>query len=118
MMPPLLLVDPDRNFRQALAIALRLDGYAVETASTVDEALGIVARAPVRGCAADCQLPDVDRLFAQLETSAVPAVAVSNHPEFLNEVTKRHPFLSTLEKPFHPGELTARLSLQGGRVSP
>jgi DNA-binding NtrC family response regulator len=116
-MPPLLLVDPDRNFRQALAIALRLDGYTVETASTVEEALGIVARAPVGGCAADCLLPDVDRLFTQLEASSVPAVAVSNHPEFLREVTKRHPFLVTLEKPFRPAELATRLSSQGERVS-
>lgn len=109
-MPPLLLVDTDRNFSQALAIALQLDGVPVEIASTVEEALSRIERGAYGACLVDCVLPGADELFERLaRIGGMRVIGTGAFPEVLTLAQRRHPWLGTLQKPFPVAELAARL---------
>ncbi len=104
-MASLLIVDGDRNFGQAVAIALRLDGIAVTTASSVEEAASLL---PGSFCTfvVDCLLPGADRLIARLASQQnVRVVATGVHPEILGSTARRHPGVAMLQKPFRAAEL-------------
>lgn len=109
-MPPLLLVDTDRNFSQALAIALQLDGVPVEIASSAEEALSRLDRGSYRACLVECVLPGADELFERLARIAgMRVIGTSVFPEVLALARRRHPWLDTVQKPFPAAELAARL---------
>ncbi len=109
-MPPLLLVDTDRGFSQALAIALQLDGVPVEIASTVEDALSRLDRGSYRACLVECVAPGADELFERLARIAgMRVIGTSVFPEVLALARRRHPWLGTLQKPFPAAELAARL---------
>ncbi len=109
-MTPILLVDADRNFRQALAIALQLDGVPVDTANSVEEALTRVGRGAYRACLVDCLLPGADDLFECLAgVAGMRVIGTGAYPEVLALARRRHPWLDTLQKPFSVAELEARL---------
>jgi len=104
-MASLLIVDGDRNFGQAVAIALRLDGIAVTTASSVEEAASLL---PGAFCTyvVDCMLPDADSLIGRLASERnVRVVATGVHPELLGSTGRRHPGVGMLQKPFRASEL-------------
>ncbi len=104
-MASLLIVDGDRNFGQAVAIALRLDGIAVTIASSVEEAASLL---PGHFCTflVDCLLPDADALIARLASQRnVRVVATGVHPELLGSTARRHPGVGMLQKPFGAAEL-------------
>ena len=104
-MASLLIVDGDRNFGQAVAIALRLDGIAVTTASSVEEAASLLP-GPFCTCVVDCLLPDADTLIGRLASQrGVRVVATGVHPELLGSTARRHPGVGTLPKPFRASEL-------------
>ncbi len=111
-MAPLLLVDGDRNFRRALAIALRLDGLDVVTAESVDAALAKLVGERFRTAVVDCLLPGADALLERLASGGVRVVATGIHPELLVGAARRHPGVSTIEKPFRASDLTAHLGEQ------
>ena len=109
-MTPVLLVDADRNFRQALAIALQLDGVPVDTATNVEEALARVGRGAYRACLVDCLMPGADELFECLAgVGGLRVIGTGAYPEVLALARRRHPWLGTLQKPFPVAELQARL---------
>ncbi len=104
-MVSLLIVDGDRNFGQTVAIALRLDGIAVTTASSVEEAASLL---PGHFCTfvVDCLLPDADGLIARRASQGnVRVVATGVHPELLGSTARRHPGVGLLQKPFGAAEL-------------
>lgn len=110
MLPPVLLVDADRNFRQALAIALQLDGVPVDTANSVEEAFARIGRGAYRACLVDCVLPGADELFECLAGMAgIRVIGTGAYPEVLALARRRYPWLDTLQKPFPVAELAARL---------
>ena len=109
-MTPVLLVDADRNFRQALAIALQLDGVPVETANDVEEARARVGSGLYHACLVDCLLPGADELFESLAgVAGMRVIGTGAYPEVLALARRRHPWLGTLQKPFPVAELEARL---------
>lgn len=106
----MLLVDADRNFGRALAIALQLDGIPADTAGSAEEALASLGHRRYRTFLVDCLLPGADELFLQLgELGGVHVIATGAHPELLAVARRRHPWLGTLQKPFPAAELAAQL---------
>jgi DNA-binding response OmpR family regulator len=109
-MSSLLLVDGDRNFGQAMAIALRLDGLSATAVASVEEATSLLP-GPYGTCVVDCLLPGADDLIGQLESGGgIRVVATGVHPEIVGGAARRHPTVATLLKPFEAAELRARLS--------
>lgn len=110
-MVTLLLVDADHNFRETLAIALRLDGIVVRSLAGADEALPVVDNLTYDFALVDCLLPGADRLVARLvRDGRTRVIATSAHGEVIGEALRRHPGLVTLPKPFRTHELLRCLS--------
>ena len=114
-MAPLLLVDGDRNFRQALAIALKLEGIDVASCGSADEALDWLALSQFRLCVVDCLAPGADRLLDELHGAAMGVIATCTYPELLSRAVRRHPRFGTLPKPFGARELAQRVHEQPSR---
>ena len=43
-LPPVLVVDDDKNMRRSLSTMLTDEGYTVRTAESAEEALGLIAQ--------------------------------------------------------------------------
>lgn len=108
-MTAFLIVDGDRNFRDALGIELRLDGHYATTVGTVEEAQARLAAVRFDCCVVDAHLPDADALLEAAAESGLRAVAVGRYPELLAAAAVRHPHAATLPKPFRACELAARV---------
>jgi len=110
-MASFLLLDGNRNFRETLAIALRLDGHEVLVASTEEEARALLSRAgSVDCCVVDAHLPAADDLLRAAEEAGTLAFATARYSEVLSAVAARHPNAVTLAKPFRAAELVARVA--------
>jgi len=104
---PFLIVDGDRNFREALAIALRLDGFDVRVAASVKDAQRALAILPFTMVLVDSLLRGADEFLGQLAASACALiVATGPHRELLDRAATRHR-VRTLEKPFWAADLVA-----------
>jgi DNA-binding NtrC family response regulator len=107
-MSSLLLIDGDRNFREALAIALRLEGCRV--AATEDAAFGRLAMSAGRYdlCVVDLNVAGAERLLD--DASAGQAVLLTGpHEDLLAKAAHRHPRVRVLAKPFQAADLLAQL---------
>jgi DNA-binding NtrC family response regulator len=103
----LLLVDGDRNFREALAIGLRLDGVDVTAVGSVTDADTALQSSAWSLVVVDALLPGADALLERLAaTGPGRVVATGTHPEILDRAASRHR-VRTLEKPFGARELQA-----------
>lgn len=101
-----LIVDPDRNFREALAIALRLDGHeAVVAESAADGAAALQGR-PVGWCLVDAHLQDAEQVLAAAERAGVRVVMTGPYADVLEAAGRRHPTALLLAKPIRPRDLT------------
>ena len=105
-----LLVDADRNFREALAIALRLEGLTVLTASGPTEALPLLERGDVRCCVIDWCVEDTDELLEAATRAGVRTVLTGVHASLVASTARRHARVEPLPKPF-----AAEALIQGGR---
>ncbi len=105
----MLLVDSDRNFGRALAVALRLDGLQVIIAESVEAALANLMSEQFGIAVVDCLVPGADALLERLAACGVRVVATGTYPELLLGAARRHPGVSTIEKPFGASDLTAHL---------
>jgi DNA-binding NtrC family response regulator len=101
-----LLVDVDRNFREALAIALRLEGHEVLTASEAQEALAHLQLGGVGCCVVDWAVEGTDALLNAAARSGVRTVVTGVHPSLVSSAARRHPRSEALAKPFRTEELT------------
>ncbi len=101
-----LLVDADRNFREALAIALRLEGHEVRTASDGAEAMAQLGG--VGCCVADWGVGDIDGLLEAATRSGVRTVVTGIQPSLVSSAVRKHPSSEALAKPFRAEELIRR----------
>jgi DNA-binding NtrC family response regulator len=95
-----LIVDGDRNFREALAIALRLDGRQVTTARTAPEALSVLDRGGIRCCVVDWGVEGADELLEAATRCCARTVLTGVHPTLVASTARRHERVETLTKPF------------------
>jgi DNA-binding NtrC family response regulator len=103
-----LLVDADRNFREALAIALRLEGRTVAAASTAEEGLARLAAGGIRCCVVDALLTHADAVLAAAVAGGLRAVVTTTYPDLLASAARRNPRAEMLLKPFAPVALLGR----------
>ena len=95
-----LIVDSDRNFREALAIALRLEGRMVVTAQSVSDALPILERGGIRCCVVDWAVEGADELLEAATRAGVHAILTGVHPTLVASTARRHARVEPLPKPF------------------
>ncbi|TML97931.1 MAG: response regulator transcription factor [Actinobacteria bacterium] len=112
--PLVLVVDDEATIRQALERALRLEGFAVETAAGGYEALDAVARRPPSVVVLDVTMPDLDgvKVVRRLrdEGNDVPVCILSARDDVKDRVAGLQAGADDyLVKPFALAELTARL---------
>jgi DNA-binding response OmpR family regulator len=113
-----LIVDADRNFREALAISLRLDGYEVAVAASADDALAQLARGGARCCVVDAHLHDADRVVTAAARSGHRHVLTGPYADLLVAAGRRHPAAELLAKPFRASELTRGCRTPAGASAP
>jgi DNA-binding NtrC family response regulator len=108
-MSSLLLIDRDRNFREAMAIALRLEGCRV--AATEDAAFGRLALTAGRYdlCVVDLNVAESERLLDEAAAGQVAVLLTGPHEDLLAKAAHRHPRVGVLAKPFRAAELLAQL---------
>jgi DNA-binding NtrC family response regulator len=100
-----LIVDEDRNFREALAISLRLDGHDAVVAASLDDAREQLRARSFWCCVVDAHLVGSDLLLQEAAASGARAVATGPYAELLVPVARRHPRVVALAKPFRVPEL-------------
>jgi two-component system response regulator PrrA len=109
-----LVVDDEASVRQALERALRLEGFAVQTAAGGEEALASVAARPPSVIVLDVAMPDLDGVSVVRRLRAaglvVPVCILSARDEVDDRVAGLQAGADDyLVKPFALAELTARL---------
>jgi DNA-binding NtrC family response regulator len=109
-MAAFLIVDEDHNFRDALAIGLRLDGHHAVALADPDEARVHLETLSFDCCVVDAHLPGADALLETAAASGAHAIAMGPYPELLSAAARRHPRAAALPKPFRASELVARLA--------
>src|SRR5688572_13765785 len=112
--PLVLVVDDEVSVRQALERALRLEGFAVSTASGGRAALEEVAQRPPAVVVLDVMMPDLDGVSVVRRLRAagvdVPVCILSARDEVADRVAGLQAGADDyLVKPFALAELTARL---------
>jgi DNA-binding NtrC family response regulator len=105
MMSSFLIVDEDRNFREALAIALRLDGHDASVASSSEEARALLAARRFACCAVDAHLTGADAVLEAASAAGAFTVATGPYLELLVAAAARHPRAAALAKPFRALDL-------------
>jgi DNA-binding NtrC family response regulator len=109
-MAVLLLADGDRNFREALAIALRLDGIAVRSQGSADAALDELRRGGLDACLVDLRLPGADALLDAALAAGLATAVTGPHEDLVAHAARRHPHTRALPKPFGPAEVAELLA--------
>jgi DNA-binding response OmpR family regulator len=112
--PLVLVADDEPSVRQALERALRLEGFAVATASGGRAALDAVARRPPEVMVLDVTMPDLDGVSVVRRMRAagidLPVCILSARDEVEDRVAGLQAGADDyLVKPFALPELTARL---------
>ena len=103
-MAALLIVDVDRNGREALAIAARLEGMTVATAASVREAQALLAAGGYSLLVVDCLVPAADALV-EARTGRERVLATGHHPELLARFARRLG-VEARAKPLGPADLS------------
>jgi DNA-binding NtrC family response regulator len=108
-MSSFLLIDEDRNFREALAIALRLEGCQVASAASAADALAALDGARFDLCVLDLHLAGAEALLAEVLGRPLPVLVTGPYADLLQRAARRFPRAQVLEKPFQAGQLIALL---------
>ena len=109
-MTTLLLVDEDRNFREALAIELRLDGCAVAAAGEAGAAGQAVRGGGFDLCVVDLHVEGAEALLAEAVAGPAPVVITGPHADLLAHAAARFPRATVLAKPYGARQLLERLA--------
>jgi DNA-binding NtrC family response regulator len=109
-MTSLLLVDEDRNFREALAIALRLDGCAVASTDGPGDARRAIRSGGFDLCVVDLHVQRAEALLAEAVAGPAPVVITGPHADLLAHAAVRYPRATVLAKPYGARELLERLA--------
>lgn len=115
-MASFLLVDGERNFRQALEIELRIDGAQVTTADAADRVTTAIPLDQFDVCVVDSRVAGADALLERASRAGIPAIAVGPHRELLECAARRHG-VAMLEKPFSATTLLALCCELAGRAA-
>jgi DNA-binding NtrC family response regulator len=107
-MAAFLIVDEDRNFRDALTIGLKLDGHVAIGTADADEALLRISSGEFQCCLVDAHLPGADVLLEIAAGAGLRAIATGPYEELLAAAASRHPHAEALPKPFGASELLSR----------
>jgi DNA-binding response OmpR family regulator len=112
--PLILVVDDEQSVRQALERALRLEGFAVQTADGGRDALDAVAAHPPAAVVLDVTMPDIDGVTVVRRMRAggvdVPVCILSARDDVDDRVAGLQAGADDyLVKPFAVAELCARL---------
>lgn len=105
-MASFLIVDEDRNYREALAIALRLDGHHALSSPAVEDARERLAADRFDCCVVDAHLAGADDLLVAAADAGLRTVATGPYAELLVAAAARHPRAEILAKPFRATDLT------------
>ncbi len=109
-MAAFLIVDEDRNFRDALAIGLRLDGHLAVAVGDAEEARACLGAAwRFDCCLVDAHLAGADAVLEAAAARGLRAIATGPYPELLDAASARHPRAEALPKPFCANDLVARI---------
>ena len=103
-----LIVDEDRNFRDALTISLRLDGHLAVATADADEALLRISSGAFQVCLVDARLPCADVILEIAAGAGLRAIATGPYAELVAAAASRHPRAQALAKPFGASELVSR----------
>jgi DNA-binding response OmpR family regulator len=109
-MASVLLIDGDRNFREALAIALRLDGCTVTATGGGGEVLDLLERGGFDLCLVDLNVNGVDGLLGAATATRTPVLVTGPYSELLEVAARRYPPVEALPKPFATSDLLVRLA--------
>ncbi|HEX9240819.1 MAG TPA: response regulator [Anaeromyxobacter sp.] len=107
-----MIVDADRNFGEALAIALRLDGHLAIGTTDIEEACDRIRAVRFDCCLVDAHLPGADSFLEIASGAGIRTVATSPHEDLLEVAARRHPHAQALPKPFGVADLVARAERQ------
>jgi DNA-binding response OmpR family regulator len=113
----ILLADDNKDFSQALALALEAEGYAVETAANGREAIALQRRAPADILITDLVMPESDGMelinlvraeFPQTKLVVLSGAEKLDTPRYLTaaQLLGAH---ATFRKPFEVEELLRTL---------
>jgi DNA-binding NtrC family response regulator len=105
-----LIVDGDRNFRDALAIGLRLDGHLAVAVGDADEARDRLRAVRFDCCLVDAHIAGADALLELAAGAGLQTIATSPHPDLLAAAACRHPQAAALAKPFQATDLVTRVA--------
>ena len=82
-MAHVLIVDDELNIRRVLAAMLKRDGYEVTAAADGEQALAVMARAPIQVVVTDLVMPKLDGLALLRRVAAdypdVPVIVITAH---------------------------------------
>lgn len=112
----ILVVDDDKEIREAIRTLLAKEGYNVETAADGVEALEALTRHPIRLILLDVMMPKMDGLSATMkirEKNNIPIIILSAKGEDTDKVLGLSMGADDyITKPFHAQELVARVKSQ------
>ncbi|HET6922623.1 MAG TPA: sigma-54 dependent transcriptional regulator [Anaeromyxobacteraceae bacterium] len=109
-MAHVLIVDDELNIRRVLAAMLKRDGYEVTAAADGEQALAVLARAPVQVVVTDLVMPRLDGLSLLRRVAAdypdVPVIVITAHGTVDSAVAAlKAGAFDFITKPFEQDEL-------------
>lgn len=121
----LLVVEDDRDSREAIRETLEASGASVKTASSASEALAALAARDYDLVVSDLAMPDqsgfwlISKIRQVFHRRHVPVIAVTGHP-FPFEGVRRAGFDDVMQKPPDPDRLCAAIAtlLKASGASP
>ncbi len=120
--PRVLVCDDEAQILRALRVVLRDAGFEAVPTSTAQEALDAAAVAPPEAAIIDLVLPDGDGVEVTRRLrgwSAMPIIVLSAVDDERQKVAALEAGADDyVTKPFHPGELVARLRAALRRATP
>jgi DNA-binding NtrC family response regulator len=119
-LPPVLIVDDEKNMRRSLQTMLTDEGYAVRAAESAEEALGLLAQEPFLMVITDARLGGMSgyELLGKIRSRwpELPALMITAYatPKLAVEAIKAGA-MDYLAKPFAPEELFLAVARCGER---
>ena len=114
-MARILIVDDDLGMRKMLEETLAAEGHTILLAEDGKQAIQRLRAGQANLVITDIFMPEKDGLEFMLdlrtEFPTLPVIAISGNPIGMNalKVAKKLGAATTLEKPFHPSELSAAI---------
>ena len=112
----ILLVEDEATTQQLLANVLRREGYSIDVAPGVAEAMNLVARQPYELAIVDWRLPDGDGLLVADRAADLGAKTLVMSGYLFQMPAGRAMRHETLMKPLRPSEILAAVERSIGKA--